>query len=103
MNRFEQQAEQTRRASLRTSLMLWSVGGILLVGALALLARSGGAPQRFWTGAGITIAVLLLILRQAGRRLRSGGSRPVKPDEQSMLHLDQAPESPSGSPIDRQP
>jgi hypothetical protein len=97
MNRFEQQAEQTRRAALRTSLMLWSVGGILLVGALALLGVSGGAPQRFWTGAGIAIAVMLLILRQASRRLRSGGSRTVKPDEQSMLHLDQLPESRSGN------
>ena len=103
MNRFEQQAEQTRRAALRTSLLLWIVGGILLIGALALLGVSGGAPQKFWTGAGIAIAVMLLILRQAGRRLRMGSSRAVKPDERSMLQLDQLPESQSGTSADTRP
>jgi amino acid transporter len=88
MNRFERQAEQTRRASLRNSLLLWSAGGILLIGALALLGYSGGAPRGFWSTAGIVAAVLLLIVRQLGRRLKSGGSRGAKPDEKSMLHLD---------------
>jgi hypothetical protein len=88
MNRFEQQAEQTRRSSLRNSMLLWSIGGILLVGILALLGYSTGANQEFWKGAAIVVAVLLLILRQVGRRLRSSNAKAVKPDEKSMLHLD---------------
>lgn len=88
MNRYERQTEQTRRAALRNSMMLWSTGGILLVAALALLGYSTGAPQRFWSWAGIVVAVLLLVLRRVGRRVKAGKSRAAKPDEQSMLHLD---------------
>jgi membrane protein implicated in regulation of membrane protease activity len=87
MNRFEQNAERQRRSSLRLSMMLLSLGGILLVGALALLGVFGGAPQTFWTRAAVAIAVLLLLLRQVMRRLKSSRSRAAKPDEQSMLHL----------------
>ncbi len=88
VNRYERQAEQTRRASLRNSLLLWTAGGILLIGALALLGYSGGAPRGFWTSSAIVVAVLLLIVRQLGRRLRGSGSRAAKPDKESMLHLD---------------
>jgi hypothetical protein len=88
MNRFERQTEETRRASLRSSMMLWSIGGVLLVSALALAGYSGGAPQRFWSWAGIVIAILLLVLRVVSRRLKTGKSRAAKPDEQSMLHLE---------------
>jgi len=88
MKRFERQAEQTRRAGLRNSMLLWSAGGILVIAALALLGYSSDAPQRFWTWAGILVAALLLILRRLGSRLKSGKSRAAKPDEESMLHLD---------------
>lgn len=88
MNRFEQQAERTRRTLLRNSMLLWSIGGILLVGILVLLGYSSGANQEFWKGAAIVIAVLLLILRQVGRRLRPNTAKAVKPDEKSMLHLE---------------
>ena len=88
MNRFEQNAERERRSSLRLSLLVLSLGGILVVGALALLGYSGGAPQSFWTRAAIGLAILMLILRQVTRKLKSGRARAVKPDEQSMLHLD---------------
>jgi hypothetical protein len=88
MNRFEQKAERERRSSLRVSLLVLSLGGILLVGAVALLGYSGGAPRSFWTRAAIGIAILMLVLRQVTRRLKSNRARPVKPDEQSMLHLD---------------
>jgi amino acid transporter len=88
MNRFEKQAEQQRRSSLQSALLMWSAGGILLVGALAILGISGGAPQSFWTRAAIVVAILLLVLRQVGRRLKKGRSGAVKPDEQSMLHLE---------------
>ncbi len=88
MNRFERQAEQTRRASLQNSLLMWSAGGILIVGALALLGYSSGAPRNFWTRAGVAVAILLLVVRQLGRRLKSNKTQVVKPDEKSMLHLD---------------
>ena len=87
MNRFEKQTERQRRSSLRVSLLLLTLGGILLVGALAILGYSSGAPQAFWTSAAIGVAILLLILRQVGRRLGRRRSKDVKPDDQSMLHL----------------
>ena len=87
MNRFEKQTERQRRSSLRVSLLLLTLGGILLVGALAILGYSSGAPQAFWTRAAIGVAVLLLILRQVGRRLGRRRNNDVKPDDQSMLHL----------------
>jgi membrane protein implicated in regulation of membrane protease activity len=88
MNRFERQAEEIRRASLRNSLLLWSAGGILLIGALALLGYSGGAPQGFWRTAGVVVAILLLVVRLLGRRLKRGRSRAAQPDKQSLIHLD---------------
>lgn len=88
VNRYERQADQTRRASLRNSMLLWSALGILLVAALAILGYSSAAPQRFWTWGGIVVAVLLLVIRQVGRRLKAGKARAAKPDEASMLHLD---------------
>jgi len=87
MNRFEKQTERQRRSSLGVSLLLLTLGGILLVGALAILGYSSGAPQAFWTRAAIGVAILLLILRQVGRRLGRRRSKDVKPDDQSMLHL----------------
>jgi len=87
MNRFEKQTERQRRSSLRVSLLLLTLGGILLVGALAILGYSSGAPQAFWTRAAIGVAILLLILRQVGRRLGRRRSKAIKPDDQSMLHL----------------
>jgi membrane protein implicated in regulation of membrane protease activity len=87
MNRFEKQTERQRRSSLGVSLLLLTLGGILLVGALAILGYSSGAPQAFWTRAAIGVAILLLILRQVGRRLGRRRSKDVKTDDQSMLHL----------------
>lgn len=88
MNRFERQAEQTRRASLQSSLLMWSAGGVLVVGALALLGYSSGAPRNFWSRSAVAVAILLLVVRQLGRRLKSTRKNVVKPDQQSMLHLD---------------
>jgi hypothetical protein len=88
MNRYERQAEQTRRASLQSSLLMWSAGGLLVVAALALLGYSSGAPRNFWSRSAVVVAILLLVVRQLGRRLKSNRKNVVKPDEQSMLHLD---------------
>lgn len=88
MNRFEQQAQEQRRSSLRMSMLLWSAGGVLLVIALAVLGFSSSAPQGFWRDAAIAVAFFVLILRQVGRRLRSRRTHLVKTDEQSKLHLE---------------
>ncbi len=88
MNRFEHQVQRQRRSTLRLSLLLLSLGALLVAGALAVLGLSGGAPQTFWTRAAIGVAILLLLLRQVGRRLRTSRTGASKPDEQSMLHLE---------------
>lgn len=88
MNKFEQQAQEQRRATLRMSMLLWSAGGALLVVALAIIGFSSSAPQSFWKGAAIAVAFFVLIVRQVTRRLRPGRPRAVKTDEQSRLHLE---------------
>lgn len=88
MNRFEDQTERQRRSSLRMSVVLLTLGGVLLVAALAILGYSSGAPQSFWTRAAVGVAILLLVLRQVGRHLGRKRSKAVKPDDQSMLHLE---------------
>ena len=54
MNRYERQTGQAPR-SLRNSMLLWSAGGILLIGALALLGirvtrRNGSGHGREFGG-----------------------------------------------------
>ena len=90
MNRYEQQAEQTRRNSLRNSLLLWSISGILLVAALAILGYASNASDGFWKGGAVVLVVFVLVFRQVGRRFAAKRSTrsAAKPDEQSMLHLD---------------
>jgi hypothetical protein len=88
MNKFEQQAQEQRRSTLRMSMVLWSVGGALLIVALAIAGFSSSAPQAFWKDAAIAVAFFVLILRQVTRRLRSRRRREIKVDEQSKLHLE---------------
>lgn len=87
MNKYEQRAEQQRRASLRFSMMIWTAGIALVVVVLLILGLSSAAPQRFFTRGAIVVAILLLILRQLSRRLRSKGSRAAQPDPRSTLKL----------------
>ena len=88
MNKFEQQAQEQRRSTLRMSMVLWSIGGALLIVALAIAGFSSSAPQGFWKDAAIAVAFFVLILRQVTRRLRSRRPREIKIDEQSKLHLE---------------
>lgn len=69
-------------------MLLWSAGGILLVGVLALLGYSSRANAEFWKTAAIVLAVFLLVIRQVSRRIKGRNAKAVKPDEQSMLHLE---------------
>ena len=87
MKGFERQAQEQRRSMLKMSMLLWSLGGALLVVVLAIAGFSSSAPQGFWKDAAIVVAVLVLILRQVSRRLKPGRRREIKIDEQS-LHLE---------------
>lgn len=87
MNRYEQRAEQQRRAALRVSMMIWTAGIALVVVVLLILGLSSAAPPRFFSRIAIGVAILLLILRQIGRRLKGKGPRAAQPDPRSRLNL----------------
>ena len=89
MNRYEERAEQQRRAALRFSMMIWTAGIALVVVVLVILGLSTSAPSGFFSRGAIVAAVLLLVFRQISRRLRGRrGSRAAEPDPRSRLNLD---------------
>ena len=87
MNKYEERARQERKAALRFSMMIWAAGAALIVVVVLILGLSSSAPPRYWSRAGIVLAVLLLILRQVARRLRSKAPRAAQPDPRSRLNL----------------
>jgi membrane protein implicated in regulation of membrane protease activity len=88
MNKYEQRAAQERKAALRSSIRIWTAGAALIGVAIAVLVVSSSAPSRSWSKSVILIAVLLLVLRQVGRRSKNKRSRVAEPDPQSRLKLD---------------
>jgi hypothetical protein len=88
MNKYEQRALQERKAALRSSMMIWTAGTALVVVAIAILGLSSSASPRFFSKSAIVVAILLLVLRQVSRRLRSKKPRAAEPDPQSRLKLD---------------
>ncbi len=88
MNKYEQRAEQQRKAALRSSMNLGTAGLALVVVVLLIIGLSGSAPHSFYTKAAIVMAVLLLIFRQLTRRLRGKSPRAAQPDPKSTLKLD---------------
>lgn len=88
MNRYEQRAEQQRRAALRSSMSVWTAGLALIAVALMILILSGSAPAGFASKAAIAIAIVFLILRQVSRRLKGKAPRAAQPDPRSTLKLD---------------
>ena len=88
MNRYEQRAEQQRKAALRFSMMIWTAGIALIVVVLLIIGLSSSAPPRFFSRSAIGVAVLLLVLRQVSKRLKGNGPRAAKPDPESTLKLD---------------
>ena len=88
MNRYEQRAEQERKAALRFSMMLWTAGLALVVVVLLIVGLSSSAPAGYFSKTGIALAVLLLILRQVTRRLKGRTPRAAQPDPKSQLKLD---------------
>lgn len=87
MNRYEERAEQQRRASLRLSMSVWTAGLLLIVIALLILHLSGSAPSDFTQKAAIGLAGVFLVLRMVSRRLK-GKNKAAAPDPRSRLKLD---------------
>ena len=87
MNKYEEQAKQQRKAALRSSMSVWTAGLSLIVVALVILGfRSDAPPDYFYKGA-LGVAVVLLVLRQVARRLKSKVPRAARPDPKSTLKL----------------
>lgn len=87
MNKYEEQAGLQRKAALRSSMSVWTAGLALIVVALIILGLRGEAtPGYFYKGA-LAVAILLLVLRQVGRRLKANGPRAARPDPKSTLKL----------------
>jgi hypothetical protein len=88
MNKYEQRAEQQRGTAMRSSMMMGTAGLALLAVVLLIIGLNSSAPQAFLSRAAVGLAVLLLILRQVGRRSRGKAARAAQPDPQSRLNLE---------------
>ena len=92
MNKYEQRADQERKASMRFSMTMWTAALALVVVVLLILGlnsglNSSGGFSRLTPGAAIILAVLLLVFRQLSRRLKTKGSRAAQPDPKSQIKL----------------
>lgn len=88
MNKYEERARQQRTASLRSSMSLWTGGIALLIVLLLIIGfRNSLLQTNFFKLAAVTLAVLLLVLRQVSRRLRGKPPRAAQPDPKSTLKL----------------
>ena len=86
MNRFEERAMAERKAALRSSMTIWTAGLALMVVICVIIGLSTSASPSFWRTSAVVIAVVLLVIRQLTRRLRSKRGHP-EPDPQSRLNL----------------
>lgn len=87
MNKYERRAEQQRRPAMQSSVTMGTAGVALLAVVLLIIGINSSAPQTFFTRAAVGLAVLLLILRQLGRRSRGKAPRAAQPDPQSRIDL----------------
>ncbi len=87
MNKYEEQASQQRKAALRSSMSVWTAGISLIVVALVILGLRGSAPPDYFYKGALAVAVVLLLLRQVSRRLKSKVPRAARPDPKSKLKL----------------
>jgi hypothetical protein len=88
MNKYEQRAQAERKAALRSAMTVWSAGLALIVVVVLIMGMSTSAPSSFYSRAAVGVAILLLIVRQLSRRLRSGAPRASQPDPKSSIKLD---------------
>ena len=89
MNKYEQHAERQRRSAMRSSMVMGTAGIALLAVVLLIVGLNSSAPQSFFSRTAVGVAVLLLILRQLGRRRGGRPPRAAQPDPQSRLNLDE--------------
>jgi hypothetical protein len=87
MNKYEQQARVQRQAALRSSMSLWTAGLFLVVVVVFIAGLRESAPPEFFYKAAIGFAVLMLLIRQVSKRIKSGGPRSARPDPKSTLKL----------------
>ena len=87
MNKYEARAERDRRSTIRFSMMMWSAAAALIVVVVLILGLSSSPSPRFWSKAGIALAILLLVFRQLARRMKTGTPRAAQPDPKSKLNL----------------
>jgi preprotein translocase subunit SecD len=87
MNKYEKRAQAERKAAVRSSMTIWSAGIALLIVVGLILWLSTSAPSGFYTRSAIGVAVLLLVVRQVSRRLKSGAPRAAQPDPKSTIKL----------------
>ena len=88
MNKYEQRAEQQRRPAMKSSMTMGTAAVALLAIVLLIVGLNNGASQGFFSRAAVGVAVVLLIVRQVGRRSRGKTPRAAQPDPESTLHLD---------------
>jgi hypothetical protein len=87
MNKYEERARVQRKATLRSSMSIWTAALALFVVTLLILGLRGSASPDFFYKAGLGVAIVLLILRQVMRRLKTKGPRAARPDPKSTLKL----------------
>ncbi len=88
MNKYEKQAQAERKAMTRSSMTLGGGGLALIVVVVLILWLNSSAPSGYFTKVLIGLAVLLLIVRMAGRLMRKGPSKAAQPDPKSVIKLD---------------
>jgi hypothetical protein len=87
MNKYEEQASLQRQTTLRSSMSVWTACLALVVVALLIIGFKESAPPDYFYKGAIAVAVLMLLLRQVARRLKTNGPRAARPDPKSTLKL----------------
>jgi hypothetical protein len=87
MNKYEQQAMRQRRAALRSTMSLWTAGLFLVAVVILIAGIRESAPPEFFYKAAIGFAVLMLVIRQVSKRMKTNGPRSARPDPKSTLKL----------------
>ncbi len=87
VNKYEQQAKLKRQAALRSSMSLWTAGLFLVVVVILIAGIRQSAPPEFFYKTAIAFAVLMLLIRQIAKRMKTAIPRSARPDPKSTLKL----------------